>query len=41
MLGSFTGFLQADAYAGYDALYATGRITEVACWAHFRRKTVD
>ena len=41
MLGSFTGFLQADAYAGYDALYATGRVTEVACWAHFRRKTVD
>ena len=41
MLGSFIGFLQADAYAGYDQLYATGRITEVACWAHFRRKTVD
>ena len=41
MLGSFIGFLQPDAYAGYDQLYATKRITAVACWAHFRRKTVD
>ncbi|MEO6215113.1 MAG: IS66 family transposase [Sphingomonas sp.] len=40
-LGSFTGFLQADGYAGYDQLYATNRITEVACWAHFRRKIFD
>ncbi|MBI2526129.1 MAG: IS66 family transposase, partial [Candidatus Rokubacteria bacterium] len=31
------GYLQADAYAGYDALYATGRVIEVACWAHARR----
>lgn len=37
-LESFTGFLQADAYSGYDALYATGRVVEVACWAHTRRK---
>lgn len=41
MLKDFTGFLQADAYAGYDPLYAKGCVTEVACWAHFRRKTVD
>lgn len=40
-LGRFTGFLQADGYAGYDQLYATNRITEVACWAHFRRKIFD
>jgi transposase len=40
-LGSFTGFLQADGYAGYDQLYATNRIAEVACWAHFRRKIFD
>ena len=38
---SFTGHLQADAYAGYDKLYQTGRVTEVACWAHFRRKVFD
>lgn len=37
----FTGFLQADAYAGYDGLYAGNRVTEVACWAHFRRKIMD
>jgi len=41
MLKDFTGFLQADAYAGYDQLYAKGRVIQVACWAHFRRKTVD
>ncbi len=40
-LASFTGFLQADAYAGYDKLYQSGRVTEVACWAHFRRKVFD
>jgi transposase len=37
-LGSFTGYLQADAFSGYDVLYATGKVTEVACWAHTRRK---
>ena len=40
-LASFTGFLQADGYAGYDKLYDTNRVTEVACWAHFRRKIFD
>ena len=37
--------MQADAYAGYDRLYATGRqpgpIVEAACWAHARRKFFD
>jgi hypothetical protein len=33
--------LQADAYAGYDKLYARGDVTEVACWAHTRRKYFD
>jgi transposase len=36
-LGDFRGYLQADAYAGYDALYATGGVVEVGCWAHARR----
>jgi hypothetical protein len=40
-LASFTGHLQADAYAGYDKLYQSGRVTEIACWAHFRRKVFD
>lgn len=39
-LQDFTGFVQADAFGGYDGLYDTGA-TEVACWAHARRKFVD
>ncbi len=30
--------LQADAYAGYNAIYEKNRVTEVACWMHARRK---
>src|SRR3546814_3017837 len=41
LLACFTGYLQADGYAGYDKLYDTNRVTEVACWAHFRRKVFD
>jgi transposase len=37
-LKDYTGFVQADAYGGYDQLFASGRIEEVACWAHARRK---
>jgi len=37
----FTGYLQADAYGGYDHLFFPGGATEVACWAHVRRKFVD
>ncbi|MEZ5417263.1 MAG: IS66 family transposase [Vicinamibacterales bacterium] len=40
-LADFRGQLQADAYTGYDALYATGRITEIGCWAHGRRRFVE
>lgn len=40
-LANFSGYLQADAYTGYDALFRTGRLTEVACWAHARRRFVD
>jgi len=40
-LGNFTGTLQADGYAGFDAVYQTGRIQEAACWAHVRRKFYD
>jgi len=38
VLAGWKGHLQADAYKGYDALYADGNIMEVACWAHTRRK---
>lgn len=40
-LKSFKGVLQADAYGGFDALYADGTIQEAACWAHVRRKFFD
>jgi len=39
-LADFAGFLQADAYAGFEALYdepraaGKGPIAEAACWAH-------
>ena len=41
-LSGYAGILQADAYAGFNGLYASdrsaGAITEAACWAHARRK---
>jgi transposase len=40
-LGDWTGRLQADAYAGYDAIYKTGLVVEFGCWAHARRKVFD
>ena len=38
-LAGFEGYLQADAYGGYDGIYveSCGSIKEVACWAHCRR----
>jgi len=40
-LSQYQGYLQADAYGGYDGIYAGGAVTEVACWAHARRKFFD
>src|ERR1700691_5958322 len=40
-LADFTGALHADGYAGFDRLFETGRIHELACWAHARRKFFD
>lgn len=41
-LATYSGICQADAYSGYNGLYAQGRepgpITEASCWAHGRRK---
>jgi len=39
-LKEYRGYLQADAFNGYDGIYleSQGRIVEVACWAHARRK---
>ena len=40
-LANYTGFMHADGYAGFNDLYRTGKVTEVACMAHIRRKFVD
>lgn len=38
--GNYSGYLHADAYTGYDAMFVdVGRdVHEVACWSHARRK---
>jgi transposase len=40
-LRGYKGYLQADAYAGYNGVYAGQEVMEVACWAHARRKFFD
>lgn len=42
-LQDFKGFLQADAYGGYDGIYtgSGSAIVEVGCWAHARNKFKD
>ena len=42
-LQGYSGYLHADAYAGYDAIFlGTGLdVIEVACWSHTRRKFFD
>ena len=40
-LEGFSGYLQADAFAGYDRLCAGANVIRVACWAHVRRKFYD
>lgn len=42
-LKDYKGYLQADAFNGYDGIYvgSLGEIVEVACWAHARRKFHD
>ena len=44
-LAGYAGILQADAYSGFNALYAPDRkpgpITEAGCWAHARRKLFE
>lgn len=47
LLAPASGFLHADAYAGFDKLYEPDPITDrprlepVACWAHARRELFD
>jgi hypothetical protein len=40
-LKGFRGYLQADAFSGYDGIYAGGDVVEVGCNAHARRKFIE
>jgi transposase len=40
-LRGFAGYLQADAFSGYDGIYAGGQVIEVGCDAHARRKFIE
>ncbi len=40
-LSEFKGYLQTDAYAGYNATLSNKNIQSVGCFAHARRKFVD
>jgi len=37
-LAGYSGYVQADAYSGYDALFRVSRAIEVGCNSHARRK---
>jgi len=37
----FNGYLQTDGYAGYNSVVQTQGMTQLACWAHARRKFAD
>ena len=39
--GKLNGYMHADAYKGYDTVYADGTVREVGCWSHLRRKFTD
>ena len=40
-LKNYRGILRADGFTGFNRLYETEAISEVACWAHVRRKFFD
>jgi len=40
-LKGFKGYLQADAYAGYNRIFAGPHVSEAACWTHARRYYFD
>jgi len=41
LLEDFTGYLQTDGYAGYNAVVASNNLIHVGCMAHARRKFSD
>jgi transposase len=40
-LKGFSGVIHVDGYAGFNELFADGKIAEAGCWAHVRRKFFD
>jgi len=40
-LAGYKGWMHADGYAGFNDLYRSGDVHEVACMAHIRRKFTD
>jgi hypothetical protein len=38
LFSGFKGYLQPDAYSGYNGVSAQAEITPVGCWSHARRK---
>lgn len=40
-LSGYRGWMHADGYAGFENIYRSGDIHEVACMTHVRRKFVD
>jgi len=40
-LGDYQGYVQSDAFSGYEFLSGKKGITHVGCWAHARRYFVD
>ncbi len=41
LLDGFSGYLQADGYAGYNDVVKDNNIIQLGCWAHARRKFTD
>lgn len=41
VLADLRGYMQADAFPGYDAIYRSGEVLEVGCWAHARRYFIE
>jgi transposase len=40
-LDAYSGYLQADAYAGYNDFFESTLAIRIGCWAHVRRKFFD
>lgn len=41
IFAGFSGYLQTDGYRGYSEIVRQENITQLACWAHARRKFAD